>query len=115
MARQNIFSEESAHHAEKSAHRAEKSAHRAEKSVHHAEKSAHHAEKSAHSAPYNNIIIKKENNNNNVVADVDDNCEVDLVLAFAVRATGAGLKSSSFSCHFTSRHQQLSLGQLVLC
>ena len=79
------------------------------------EEPANSAEKSANSAPYNNIIIKKENNNNNVVADVDDNCEVDLVLAFAVRATGAVLKSPSFSCHFTRRQQQLSLGQLVLC
>ena len=109
MARQNIFSEESANSAEKPANLAEKSADSAEKS-------ANLAEKSANSAPYNNRIIKKENNNNNnVVVDVDDNCEVDLVLAFAVRATGAGLKSSSFSCHFTSRHQQLSLGQLALC
>ena len=82
MARQNVFSEEPANSAGKS---------------------AHPAEKSAHSAPYNNRIIKKDNNNNNVVVDVDDNCEVDLVLAFAVRATGAVLKSPSFSCHFTSR------------
>ena len=69
------FSEEPAHSAGKSADRAEKSADR--------------AEKSADSAPYNNIIIKKENNNNNGVVVVDDNCEVDLVLAFAVKATGA--------------------------
>ena len=91
------FSEEPANSAGKSAHLAEKSANRAEKSASRAEKSAHHAEKSAHSAPYNNIIIKKDNNNNNnnVVVDVDDNCEVDLVLAFAVKATGAVLKRSS--------------------
>ena len=65
MARQNVFSEESANSAEKSAHSAEKSAHR--------------AEKSAHSAPYNNIIIKKENNNNNGVVVVDDNCGDDFI------------------------------------
>ena len=61
----------------------------AEKPANSAEKSANLAEKSANSAPYNNRIIKKDNNNNNVVVDVDDNCEVDLVLAFAVNATGA--------------------------
>ncbi len=76
------FSEESANSAEKPANSAEKSADSAEKS-------ANLAEKSANSAPYNNIIIKKDNNNNNNVVVVDDNCEVDLVLAFAVKATGA--------------------------
>ena len=89
------FSKEPANSAEKSANSAEKSANSAEKSANLAGKSANLAEKSADSAPYNNIIIKKDNNNNNVVADVDDNCEVDFVLAFAVRATGAAMKRSS--------------------
>ena len=53
------------------------------------EKLEHLSEKSEHYSANNNIIIKKDNNNNNVVVDVDDNCEVDLVLAFAVNATGA--------------------------
>ena len=82
------FAGESEGYATHPEYYSEKSEHLSEKSEHLSKKSEHLSEKSEQYSANNNII-KKDNNNNNGVVVVDDDCEVDLVLAFAVNATGA--------------------------